>query len=162
LAFRKEKIKEQFAASIPPALEPGEQVLAGTYCQTGPSPWLQGGIGLLIMLMMGAKWYYLVVTDRRVLWFRASMWSQRPKGSVEADPRSAVQIHDVDVDNVVWSKFRIQRPGGKDVRVNVHRFWRDEVQQLVGALTGQGAAQPTQQPAMGAQPPTAPGGTFTA
>ena len=155
MAIRKEKIKEQFQAVIPPALEPGEQVLGGTYCQTGPSPWLQGGVGLLIMLLMGAKWYYLAVTDRRLLWFRASMWTQRPKGSVEAEPRSSVQLHDVDVDNVVWSKFRLQRPTGKDVRVNVHRFWREEVQQLVGVLGGQGA--PMQPPVPGTPPPAAPG-----
>jgi len=160
VAFRKEKIKAQFDAAVPPALEPGEQVLAGTYCQTGPSPWLQGGIGLLIMLLMGAKWYYLVVTDRRLLWFRASMWSQRPKGAVEADPRSGIQIHDVDVDNVIWSKFRVQRPNGKDVRVNVHRIWRDEVQQMITALTGQGTPQPVEPPAPAAQPP-AQGGQFT-
>jgi hypothetical protein len=156
MAIRKEKIKEQFNAVIPAALEPGEQVLAGTYCQTGPSPWLQGGIGLLIMLLMGAKWFYIVVTDRRLLWFRASMWTQRPKGGApEADLRSAVQIHDVDVDNVIWSKFRVQRQGGKDVRVNVHRFWREEVQQMVGVLTG-GAQQTLPPPVPGAQPP-APG-----
>jgi hypothetical protein len=156
MAIRKEKIKEQFNAVIPAALEPGEQLLGGTYAQTGPSPWLQGGIGLLIMLLMGAKWYYIAVTDRRLLWFRASMWTQRPKGGPpEADARSAIQVHDVDVDNVVWSKFRVQRPAGKDVRVNVHRFWRDEVQQMIGVLVGQGAPQ-VQPPAPGT-PPAAPG-----
>ncbi|MFL5798132.1 MAG: hypothetical protein ACJ77A_09390 [Actinomycetota bacterium] len=160
MAFRKEKIKAQYEAVVQPALEPGEQVLAGTYCQTGPSPWLQGGVGLLIMLLMGAKWYYLVVTDRRLLWFRASMWSARPKGGVEADPRSGIQIHDVDVDNVIWSKFRVQRPTGKDVRVNVHRIWRDEVQHLIAALTGQGTPQPVQPPAPAVQPP-AQGGQFS-
>jgi len=161
MAFRKEKIKEQFNAVIPPALEPGEQVLGGVYCQTGPSPWLQGGVGLLIMLLMGAKWYYLVVTDRRLLWFRGSMWTQRPKGQVEADPRRQVQIHDVDVDNVIWSKFRVQRPTGKDVRVNIHRIWRDEVQALMPLLTAQ-PAQPGQPGAQLPPPPQAQPGQFQA
>jgi hypothetical protein len=163
MAFRKEKIKEQYNAVIPTALEPGEQVLAGTYTQTGPSPWLQGGLGLILMLIMGAKWYYLVVTDRRVIWFRGSMWNARPKGTFEAEPRSAAQIHDVDVDNVIWSKFRIQK-AGKDTRVNVHRIWRDEVQQLVGVLAGQATPQPMQpqpQPQPGMTPPPAQSGGFT-
>jgi hypothetical protein len=84
------------------------------------------------------------------------MWTQRPKGGApEADQRAAVRLHDVDVDNTIWSKFRIQRPDGKDVRVNVHRFWRDEVQQLVAVLGQPAAAQPPAAPP--AQPPAAPG-----
>src|SRR2546430_14295670 len=120
MAIRKEKIKEQFNAVIPAALEPGEQVLAGTYCQTGPSPWLQGGIGLLIMLLMGAKWYYIVATDRRLLWVRASMWTQRPRGGApEADQRSAVQIHHAGREHGLWGKFPAPRPAGQDPPVNV-------------------------------------------
>ena len=55
MAFRRAKIKEQFDGAIPAVLEPGEQVQAETLSQSGPSPWLAGVIGWLIMLIAGAR-----------------------------------------------------------------------------------------------------------
>ena len=55
MAFRRAKIKEQFDAAIPALLEPGEHVQAETLSQSGPSPWLVGVIGWLIMLIAGAR-----------------------------------------------------------------------------------------------------------
>src|SRR5437879_109476 len=99
MAFRKAKIKEQFNEAIPAVL------------------------GWIIMRVLGARYYFIAVTDRRVLFMKASMVTGRPKGLGWADPRSAAQIHDVDINNAVWSKFKYLRPSdGKDVRVNIHRF----------------------------------------
>jgi hypothetical protein len=145
MAFRRAKIKEQFDAAIPAVLEPGEQIVAQTLSQSGPSPWLTGVIGLVIMLVAGARYYFIAVTDRRVLFMKASMITGRPKGLAWADPRGSVQVSDVDLNNVVWSKFRYRRPDGKDIRINIHRFWRDDGQAVVNALTGQTQA-PTQNP----------------
>src|SRR5205823_10919902 len=107
------------------------------------------------------RYYFIVVTDRRVVFMKASMFTGRPKGLAWADPRGAAQISDVDLDNAVWSKFRYRRPEGKEVRINVHRFWREDGQQVVAVLQGQAApAQLPPQP----QVPQAPqqGGTFQA
>ncbi len=145
MAFRRAKIKEQFDAAIPAVLEPGEQVQAETLSQSGPSPWLAGVIGWLIMLIGGARYYFIVVTDRRVLFMKASMMTGRPRGLAWADPRGAVEVSDVNLTNAVWSKFRYQRPDGKDIRLNVHRFWRNDGQAVVNALTTQAQA-PTPAP----------------
>ena len=55
MAFRRAKIKEQFDAAIPAVLEPGEQVQAETLSQSGPSPWLAGLIGWIVMLLAGTE-----------------------------------------------------------------------------------------------------------
>jgi hypothetical protein len=137
MAFRRAKIKEQFDAAIPSVLEPGEQVQAETLAQSGPSPWLAGLIGWVIMLIAGARYYFIAVTDRRVLFMKASMMTGRPQGLAWADPRGGVRVSDVNLTNAVWSKFRYHRPDGKDIRLNVHRFWRDDGQAVVNALTAQ-------------------------
>jgi len=140
MAFRRAKIKEQFDAAIPALLEPGEHVQAETLSQSGPSPWLVGVIGWLIMLIGGARYYFIVVTDRRVLFMKASMMTGRPRGLAWADPRGAVEVSDVNLTNAVRSRLRYHRPDGKDIRLNVHRFWRNDGQAVVDALTTQAQA----------------------
>ncbi|HEX8098569.1 MAG TPA: hypothetical protein VF660_00020 [Actinomycetota bacterium] len=135
MAFRRAKIKEQFDAAIPGVLEPGERVQAGTFTQSGPSPWLAGLVGWIVMLIAGARYYYVAVTDRRVLFMKASMLTGRPNGLAWADPRGAAQVSDVNLTNAVWSKLRYRRPEGKELRLNIHRFWREDGQAVVDALT---------------------------
>jgi hypothetical protein len=106
-------------------------------------PWLIGRLEwlIVIVLLMGARYYFIVVTDRRVLFMKASpTW--RPKGLAWADPRGAVQIHDVDLDRWVWSKFRYRRSDGKDIRINIFRSWREDGRAVVGALAGQPQVPP--------------------
>ncbi|HJP66612.1 MAG TPA: hypothetical protein VKA30_09955 [Actinomycetota bacterium] len=135
MAFRRAKIKEQFGSAVQEVLEPGEQVQAETLTQSGPSPWLTGLIGWLFMLVAGARFYFIVLTDRRVLFLKASLLSGRPRGLAWADPRGAVRISDVQLGNTLWSKFRYARPEGKELRLNIHRIWRSDAQELVQALT---------------------------
>src|SRR5437762_1358982 len=115
MAFRRVKIKEQFDAALPAVLEPGERVEAETMAQSGPSPWLIGVIGWLFLLLAGARYYFIMVTDRRVLFMKASMIAAgRPRGLAWADPRDGVHVSDVHLTNAVWSKFRYRRANGKD------------------------------------------------
>ncbi len=135
MAIRKDTIKKQFDAALPALLEPGEQVQAQTLTQSGPTPWLMGAIGIFIMLAMGMRYYFMVVTDRRVLFMKASMWSQRPKGLAWADPRSAVALSDVDANAVLWSHLKYRKADGSEIRLNFHRLWRDELQAAVSVLS---------------------------
>jgi len=79
MAVRKAKIKARLDSVVSGMLEPGEQVVASTYAQSGPSPWLAGLIGIWIMLLMGTRPYFVVVTDRRVLFVRSSFWMITPR-----------------------------------------------------------------------------------
>lgn len=43
----------------------------------------------------------------------------------------------------LWSSLRYRRPEGKEIRLNFHRIWRDEMQAVVQAL---GASVPPPPP----------------
>jgi hypothetical protein len=135
VAVRKAKIKQQFAAALSPLLQPEEQVRAETFAQSGPSPWLAGVFGWLIMLLAGSRPYFIVVTNRRALFMRASMLTTRPKGLAWADPIGTGHVRDAEMGNALWSKFKYSRPAQKDIRFNVHRMWRDDGQAVVAALS---------------------------
>jgi hypothetical protein len=137
MAVRKETIKQQFAEALPAVLEPGEQVQAGAYLVSGPSPmWVAGLLGLVGMLLFNVRYYYLAVTDRRVIFYAASFWSSRPKGLAWADPRGSVSMSDV-VTGKLWNHLLFSRPGAeKPLRLNFHAFWREEMKGVVAALSG--------------------------
>lgn len=126
---KKEEIRERFDAVIASLMEAGEQPVAGAVVMTGPSPWL---IGPVLQRM-----YFIEVTDRRVLFIKFSKSAASPKGLAWADPRDSVQVHDVAMDRrlYVFGKFRYRRSNGKDIRINIDRFWREDGQAVVAALT---------------------------
>jgi hypothetical protein len=128
LSARKEKLRQQFDAVMPSMMETGEQPIAGSVVMSGPSPWL---IGPLFQ-----HWYFIEVTDRRVLFIKCSKSTVSPKGLAWADPRDSVQVHDVAMDGgLLHGKFGYRRSNGEDIRINVDRFWREDAQAVVAALT---------------------------
>ena len=137
MAVRKETIKQQFAEALPSVLGPGEQVQAGAFLVSGPSPmWVAGLLGVIGLLLFKVRYYYLAVTDRRVIFYAASFWSSRPKGLAWADVRESVSISDVVTDAKLWNHMLFSRPGvEKPLRLNVHAFWREEMNGVVAALT---------------------------
>jgi hypothetical protein len=139
MAIRKETVRAQFDEAVREHLEPGEEVVAGAYGASGPSPlWLSGLFGIVGMLIAGVRYYFVFVTDRRVLFLKGSFWTARPAGLAWSDLRSAVSIGDVTPAST-WSWFRYQRPaGGKPVRLNFARPWREEFAQMTAALPSAG------------------------
>ena len=137
MAVRKETIRQQFTDALPAVLEPGEQVQAGTYLISGPSPmWVAGIFGLIGMLVYNVRYYYLAVTDRRVIFYGASFWRSRPTAVAWADPRATVSISNAVTDAKLWNSMFYLRPGlGKPLRLNVHALWREEMKAVVAALT---------------------------
>lgn len=138
MAFRKETVRAQFQEALEPVLEPGEQTVAASLTQAGPSPWLAssfGALGALIFLLLGTRYYFIAVTDRRVVMMKASMWTSRPAGLAFTDARSGVALERVKVANL-WSSAWYRRPDGNRMRLNFHRLWRDDMQAVVRELTG--------------------------
>jgi hypothetical protein len=143
MAIRKAKIAAQFQQAIQPSLEPGEQYRVGTLAQSGPTPWLQGALGILMMMFFGMRYYFIAVTDRRVLFFRGSLMTVRPKAFEWSDPLGSGRLLDVNADATLWSHFKYTRPAEtKATRFNVHRIWRAELQEVLSAVTGSAAAPP--------------------
>jgi heme/copper-type cytochrome/quinol oxidase subunit 2 len=160
MAVRKDTITRQFNQTMQAGiLEPGEQVVTGMMTQTGASPWLAGLIGVVLMLLTGTRWYYVALTDRRVLFLKASLLTSKPTGTVAwADPRTAVSISDVVNDAKVWNRLRYHRSGqAKPVRVNVSSVqWKSEFQSLVSNLqSGVGPPAPGA-PSIPPPPPVEP------
>jgi hypothetical protein len=146
MALRKETIKKQFADALPAVLEPGEQIEAGTFCVSGPNPlFAQGLFGIIGMLLFGMRWYFVAVTDRRVVFVKASYWTGRPSGFAWADARFSASVSDVNLSAKVWGHFKytsLTKPSG--IRLNVHRWWLDEGNAVADALTStSGAPSPS-------------------
>jgi hypothetical protein len=136
MAIRKEKIKQQYVAAVPGLLEPGEQPQMGFFTQSGPAPWiyaLGGLISVLVAWAAGMGNYFVVLTDRRILFVRGSLMSNRPKGLAWADPRSRLAIHDVK-SGKIWTRLRYTPQGHRAMRFNVHRIWKPELESFLQQL----------------------------
>jgi hypothetical protein len=120
VAVRKDTIKQLFIEALPPVLEPGEQVLGGAYGVSGPNPlWAQGLLGLAGFLIFGMRYYYVALTDRRLIFLNASFWTSRPKGFAWADPRDSITISDLQTDNKLWNWGKISsRPNRTSSRTS--------------------------------------------
>ena len=60
----------------------------------------------------------------------ANRWTNRPGGIIAAYPREQFPVTGYKR-GTVWSKFHVQLPHGhKASRINVHRYWRAELDQL--------------------------------
>ena len=163
MAIRKETVREQFMEALPSVLEPGEQLRAGAYCVSGPSPlWIAGLLGLIGMLLFGVQYYFLAITDRRAILMKASFWTARPAGLGFSDPKDAIVISEIVTDAKLWSHLLYARPGQKPLRLNFHTWWRDEMKQVVAALGGADVPAPppgAPPPAPPAPPPPPPPGS---
>ena len=153
MAVRKETVRKQFQDAVQPLLEPGEQLVTGAWCASGPSPlWVQGLFGLAGMVIANVRYYFFWVTDRRVIFMKSSMFSSRPKGLAWADLRSAVTISEAQP-AATWSHFKYHRPaGGKPIRLNFPRPWREEFATMTNAL-GSGGGPATSAPSAETPPP---------
>jgi hypothetical protein len=158
MAVRKETIRKQFMDALPAFLEPGETVQTGAYGVSGPNPMLaQGLLGLIGLLIFNMRWYFMAVTDRRVVFVKASFWTGRPKGLGFADPKGAVSLSEVVTDAKLWNHLKYSGPSvQKPLRLNFHAWWRDECKQVVDALgaTGPSSAMPPPAPGVPPAPPT--------
>jgi hypothetical protein len=158
------------AQVIGPHLEPGEQMLGGTRAHTGPSDWLRfiPRVGSIIALVQ--THYYVMLTDRRVIFCGVSYWGKRPSSIRFVVPRAGVQASGYTA-GALYPSFLFSSPARpKPMRVRIRSMWEPETLRILGALgmplpgmqgrQGQSAAQgyqppagPPYQPQQGYQPP---------
>jgi hypothetical protein len=80
-------LREKLRERVQPHLEPGEQVQAVFYCQTGPSPWFIAVSAFILVL--GSRYFVVAATDRRYIVLKASMWvPSKPKAFDRQLPRN--------------------------------------------------------------------------
>ncbi|HXS64832.1 MAG TPA: hypothetical protein VN767_18410 [Streptosporangiaceae bacterium] len=138
MAIRRAKQKQQVMEKLAQQAPAGEQFIACVHTETGPSPWLGALldeipiVGLVVQL--SRKFYFFTLTNTSVVVNAANRFTNRPGEVVAVFPR-----HQFPVSNfnraAVWSKFYVQFPGqDKPTRLNIHRYWRAELDQLAQAF----------------------------
>lgn len=135
MAVPKEVVRDKFEPFLSPFFEPGERSLAAAFAIPGPSPMAVGFIGALIQNVKGLGDLWMSVTDRRVLFARATFMTQKPKDFAWADPRHAVEIVEVhSEERNGWNWFVYARPGESPIRLNFSVVWEEEFGAIVAAL----------------------------
>jgi hypothetical protein len=138
MAIRRSKQKAQVIQKLSSSAPAGEQFIACVHAETGPSPWLGAAldeiplVGLIVQL--SRKFYFFTLTNTSVIVNAASRFTNRPGAVVAVFPRDAFPVSKYNR-AAVWSKFYLQFPdNSKPTRLNVHRYWRAELDQLAAAF----------------------------
>jgi hypothetical protein len=143
MAIRRATQKAQVIAKLSASAPAGETFIACVHGETGPSPWLNAlfdqvpFLGLIVALTR--RFYFFTLTNTSVVVNSANRFTNRPGEIVAAFPRSEFPATQYQR-GAVWSKFYVALPGSaKPSRINVHRFWRAELDQLAAACPLQGS-----------------------
>lgn len=138
MAIRRAKQKAQVIEKLSQSAPPGETFIACVHAETGPSPWLNAIfdevplLGLVIALTR--SFYFFTLTNTSIVVNKASRFTNRPGEIVAVFPRAAMPVSRVKRARV-WSSMFVQFPGDtKSRRLNIHRYWRDELDQLIAAF----------------------------
>ncbi|MFD3545341.1 hypothetical protein ACFWUW_06910 [Streptomyces sp. NPDC058655] len=138
MAVKKATMQQQVAEAIA-LINPADRPLVTLHVAAGPSVWLMSMLGALGQLFITP--YFITVTEQAVVVHKASRWSNRPQEIAFAIPASQAGGLVSGINrNAIWSNFRLQLPNQpKPTRMNVHRIWRAEMDQVLTTLTAQPA-----------------------
>ncbi len=146
MAIRRSKQKAQVVEELRKYAPAGEVFIATVHCETGPSPWLNAifdevpVLGLVVALMR--RFYFVTLTNTSVVINTASRMRRRPGAVVASWPRAEFPVSNAKR-GAVWSKIYVQLPGGaKPTRLNVDRYWRKELDQILAAFPAAADAAP--------------------
>jgi len=138
MAIRRATQKAQVIAKLSASAPPSETFITSVHGETGPSPWLNAVfdrvpfLGLIVALTR--RFYFFTLTSTSVVVNSASRFTNRPGEIVAVFPRSEFPATRYQR-GAVWSKFYLALPGSaKPRRINVHRFWRAELDQLADSF----------------------------
>ncbi|MFE6056010.1 hypothetical protein ACFQ6N_35140 [Kitasatospora sp. NPDC056446] len=149
MAIRRAKQKAQVIEKLSQVAPPGDAFIACVHVETGPSPWLNAVfdeiplLGLIVALTR--RFYFLTLTNHSVVVNTASRWTNRPGEVVAVFPRHALPVSRVKR-ATVWSSMYLHLPNDpKPTRLNIHRYWRAELDQL-STVFPPGSIDPSSQP----------------
>ena len=151
MAIRRAKQKSRSSRSCRRRVRPpGETFIACVHCETGPSPWLNAlfdEVPLLgVIVAYTRKFYFLTLTNTSIVVNSASRYTNRPGEIVFAFPQRVPRSSALNR-ATVWSSMHVQFPGGsKPTRLNIHRYWRNEFDQLLAALAAGARRRPGAEP----------------
>ncbi len=110
-------LRDKLQARVQPMLEPGEKIEHVWMMQSGMSPYLMGGLGALIFMLVN-KFYVVAATDKNIVLFKAGkLIPSKPNSVIERLPRSTR----FDVSGKLWGKSSV---GATTYYVH-RRFFKD-------------------------------------
>jgi len=150
MAIRRKTQKAQVIAQLQQVAPPGEQFLACVHCESGPSPWLGllfdeiPFLGTIVYWMR--NFYFITVTSSHVVINSANRLTNRPGPVVYSFPRDQFPL--VSAKRATfWSSLFVQLPNKpKPTRLNVDRYWRVELDQMMASLPAPAQPMIPQQP----------------
>jgi hypothetical protein len=138
MAIRRATQKKQVIEKLSQIAPPGETFIACVHCETGPSPWLNAifdevpFLGLIVALTR--QFYFITLTNTSVVINVANRFTNRPGDVLFSFPRNAFPVTSTKR-ATIWSTLYVQLPNKpKPTRLNIHRYWRGEFDQLLAAL----------------------------
>lgn len=145
MAIRRASQKAQVIEKLSQVAPPGETFIACVHVETGPSPWLNAVFDAIplvgTVVALTRKYYFITLTNTSVVINSASRFTNRPGDVVAAFPIAQFPASQVNR-ATLWSRMYVQFPNeSKPSRLNIHRYWRSEFDQLLAALP-QAAAAP--------------------
>jgi hypothetical protein len=111
-------LRDKLRERVQPMLEPGEQIKHVWMMQSGISPYLLGGIGGLIALMVN-QYYVVAATDKNIVLFRANKLIPSKPKSVSTRMPLGTQFKP---NGKIWGKSELA-----DAKYYIHRRFFDDV-----------------------------------
>jgi hypothetical protein len=147
VAIRRAKQKQQVIEKLREIAPPGETFEACVHCETGVSPYVAAALGEIpvvgLVIAITRRYYFFTLTSQHVVLNSANRFTNRPGDVVGSWPRDAFPITRVKR-GTVWSSAYVQFANAdKPTRLNIHRFWRGEFDQLIAGTVGQPAERAT-------------------
>jgi hypothetical protein len=144
-------------------MEPGDQIIAGTWARTGPTPWLEmlvavpsvfavagittsatlGPFGDLLLVNLAAlallimrRPVFVAVTQRQLICYRLSRMNNAPVRLLFCAPLLSTRVTYLGRSAPRWRSVRYDGPGAesRSLRLNVAGRWRQDLDEVLAAL----------------------------
>jgi hypothetical protein len=168
MSVRRNTIKREVGPALYSVMEPGDQIVAGTWAAAGIGPWLDVvaamlvvafalvgvklgdgptwatfGVILLPLLRVGTRRpVFVAVTQRQLICYRLSRVTNSPGRLLFCAALPAVRVTSLRRTVPGWRSIRYDGPGAgeRGLRLNVPGSWRQDLDEVLPALNALGAS----------------------
>ena len=169
MAVRRNTIKREVGPALYKVMEPGDQIIAGTWAMAGPTPWLDTLVAVPfiafsvagfttgaspsplwgvtpslvpLVLLVWRRPVFVAVTERQLICYRLSRMTNEPVRLMFCAPLLAVRVTSLGRSGPRSTSIRYDGPGAekRSLRLNVIGRWRQDLDEVLAALHARGAS----------------------
>ena len=167
MAVRRNTVKRTVGPALYRVMEPGDQIIAGTWAVTGPTPWLEmlGTVATVLavagittdmtlepfrelvtlaplVLLFWRRPVFVAVTQRQLICYRLSRMNNAPDRLLFCAPLPSTRMTYLGRSAPRWRSIRYDGPGAESrgLRLNVAGRWRQDLDEVLAALQAQGGS----------------------